>query len=176
MFQSNKVSCFSRLDRFPRAVALIAHYAGMVCIVTITLLIVVHVIGRYVFNKPILGQVELSLYLLITAVFLIIAHTQVVKGHTIIGIISDRYSKRTRAIVDIVTYVLCLALAIPACWQAVVQANYIKQSGQMSTVLHMPQFPVNYIVAVGWGLFSLVLLLQLVHSILTAVKEWTRLS
>lgn len=171
MLQDSKGSCFSRLDRLLRITTSAALYIGTAFIVVITLLVVVHVIARYAFGKPILGQVELSCYLLITAVFLMIAYTQLIKGHATIGIIADRFSKRTQEIIDGIAYALCLSLSIIAFWQSVVHANKIMQSGQVSAVLGIPQFFINYMVAVGWGLLSLVLIMQLFRLVLGVVKQ-----
>lgn len=132
---------------------------------------VIHVIGRYVFSKPIVGQGELAILMLITAAFLIITPTQLVKGHTTIGLIVDRFSKKTQAIIDSFTYFLCLVMTALLFWQSIVRADYIMQAGRETTILGIPIFPVYYLVAFGWGLISLVILMQLIHFILALVKR-----
>lgn len=171
MSQNSKVGYSFQLDRLLRVVASICLYAGMALIFAMTLLVVVHVFGRYVFREPVPGQVELCVYLMTSAVFLMAGYTQLEKGHVIIDVVIGRFSKRTQAICDSVAYVMYLGVAILVCWQSVVFGNYIMHSGQISTILQIPQFPVYYIVAFGWGLFSLAILMDLVHFLHTAVKE-----
>lgn len=171
MSQGDEVRWLFQLDRVLGAVSSICLYMGMALIVAIAILTAVHVIGRYAFGAPIKGQAELAIYMLITAVFLAITSTQLVKGHTTIGLIVDRLSKRTQAIIDSVTYFLGLVTTVLVFWQCIVQANHILQSGRVSTILKLPQFPVYYIMAVCWVLISLVILMQLVRLIHTAVKQ-----
>ena len=169
--QGDEVRWLFQLNRVLEAVSSICLYVGMVLIVAIAIMTTVHVIGRYAFGVPIKGQAELAIYMLITAVFLVITSTQLVKGHTTIGIIVDRLSKRTQAIIDSVTYFLGLVTTVLVSWQCIVQANHILQSGRVSTILQLPRFPVYYIIAVSWGLISLVILTQLIRFILTLVKR-----
>lgn len=167
----DEVRWLFKLDRVLKAVGAICLYAGMAFITAIAVMTVVHVIMRYAFSKPIVGQAELAILMLITGAFLIITPTQLVKGHTTIGLIVDRFSKKTQTIIDSFTYFLCLAVTALLFWQSIVRADYVMQAGRETTILGIPLFPVYYVVAVGWGLISLVILTQLIRFILTLVKR-----
>ena len=149
----------------------VALYAGMAAVVVMMLITVVHAVGRYAFDKPVRGIIELSGYLLVTAVFLIGAYAMLNKSHITIGLIVDGLSERTQAIIDSITFSIGLAFTIAASWQTFVQASYIMERGQESAILHIPNFPFYYMVGFGWVLFGLAILMQLVHAIGRAVKK-----
>ena len=169
--QSSEIRCLYWPNRILRFLSSICLYIGMALIVAITLVTVVHVIARYAFGSPIKGQAELCTYMLITGVFLMITATQLVKGHTTIGLIVDRFSERTQIIFDCITYILCLAVSVLVSWQSIVQAKYIMKSSRMTAILHIPQFPLFYVVAVCWALISLVILMQILDYLLKGAKR-----
>jgi len=172
--ENKEVGFFSRQDSpYEKRIAGILRvlgYAGMAFVVAMMTLTVVHAVGRYAFNKPILGLVEMSSFMLVIVIFLAGAYTQVVKGHIRVGVVVDRFSERTQAIIDSGTYILCLALAIVALWQAVVRGIYIMEAGYVSIVLGIPHFPFLFIVALGWGIFGLAILMHLIHFLPRAIR------
>lgn len=134
-------------------------------------LTVVHVVGRYALDLPVPGFIELSSFMLLIAIFLAGAHTMAVKGHIDIGILVDRFSERTQAIIGSVTYFLCLVFVILAAWQSFARGTYLLQPMQTTSVLLIPQSPFLYIIGIGWALFALAILMQLIDFILRAVKK-----
>lgn len=176
MSQCNEGRSVSRLERCITAVLRICQDIGIATIVVMMLVTVVHAVGRYVFAHPVPGLIEVSCFMLITAVFLVGGYTAMVKGHVTIGLIVDRFSERTQAIVDSFTYILCLVVAILALWQSFAHGIYIMESGVTSSILRIPRFPFIYVVGVGWGLFSLAILIHLVHFLPRVVKKWIRSS
>ena len=138
-------------------------YAGMAFIVIMMLITVVHAVGRYAFDQPIKGLVDLSSYLLVLSAFLVGAYTMAVKGHIAMGIFVDRLSQKPRMIIEGLGYIICLAISTLAAWQAVVRGNYMLDVMQSSPVLHIPNYPFVYFVAVGWAIFALAVIMQLVN-------------
>ena len=175
MPENKETSFFSRQDSpWERRIADVLRVlgdVGMWFVVAMMALTVVHAIGRYLFNLPVPGLVELSSFMLVVVIFLTGAYTQVVKGHISIGLVIDRLSERTQAIIDSGTYILCLAVAIVAFWQSVARGIYILEAGYVSVVLGIPPFPFLFIVAFGWGILGLAILMHLIHFFLRAVRR-----
>ena len=140
-------------------------------VVAMMMVTMVHAIGRYGFDRPIAGLSEISVSMLVTLVFLMGAYTAVVKGHIAIGIIVDRFSARTQAIIDSITYILCLVGAIVGLWQSIVRGIYSISAGYTSSVLAIPVFPFLFIVAFGWAIFGMVIVMHLIHFLPRAVKR-----
>jgi TRAP-type C4-dicarboxylate transport system permease small subunit len=144
---------------------------GVVLIVALMFLTVVHSLGRYGFNTPVPGLAETSSFMLIAASFLVIPHTQVLKGHISIGLLIDRLSPRKQAIFDSFTYIICLITAAVALWRTAVEANHMMQGGYESQILGIPEFPFMGFMSFGWGLLALTILLHLIHFIVKAVRS-----
>ena len=161
----------SPLERRIAAVLKVLAYAGVVIIVALMFFTVAHSLGRYGFNRPIPGLAEVSSFMLITASFLVIPYTQVLKGHLAIGLLIDRLSERKRAIIDSFTHIICLLTAILILWRSVVEAFRMMRGDYVTQILGLPEFPIMAIVAAGWGLLALAILLHLIHFILRAVRR-----
>ena len=174
MAKNEHTSFFSEQDtpwerRIARMLAAL-EYIGMAFVILMMTLTVVHAVGRYGFDQPITGLIEMSCFMLVIIIFLTIPHTQVMKGHICITLVVDRFPQRTQAIIDSITYTLSLALSIVALWQSVVRGIYLSGSGYVTAMLGIPHFPFVFIVALGWGLIALAILLQLIHFIGQAVR------
>ncbi|MCL6477573.1 MAG: TRAP transporter small permease [Peptococcaceae bacterium] len=145
------------------------HYVGTGFVVVMTALTVVHAIGRYGFSRPVPGLVEMSSFMLVIIIFFTGAYTEVGKGHTVIGIIVDRLSQRTQAVIDIFVHLLYVAFAILACWQTVVRGLIVREAGSVSTVLGIPHYPFLFVVALGWLLIGAAAALHLIRFLKIAV-------
>ncbi|MFC2045550.1 TRAP transporter small permease [Chloroflexota bacterium] len=159
----------SPLERRVAKFAKVLLYIGMCNAIIMMSITVTHAVSRYAFNQPLLGLVSISSLLLATMIFAVAAYTQVVKGHIIVGVLVDRLSERKRAIVDSITYIICLLILALAFWQSLLQTILMMKSGALMLVLQSPQFFVFFIITLGWGVFSLVVALQLRHIIPTAL-------
>lgn len=143
----------------------------MLFIVIMMVITVMHATGRYVFDKPILGLVELSVSCLVIAASLVIPYSEALGRHITIGIIVDHFSQRGQAIVSSVSYILSLAFASVALWQAIVRGTFLVQHRQVSAILEIPDFPFLYIVAFGWGVFGLSIAMHLIYAIIRGLKR-----
>jgi TRAP-type C4-dicarboxylate transport system permease small subunit len=172
--ENKEVSFFSLQDApWERRVAgtlRVLGYVGMAFVVAMMLLTVVHATGRYIFNKPVLGVVEMSSFMLIMVIFLTGAYTQVLKGHIRVGVVVDRLPERAQAIIDSLTYILSAGFVGIALWQAVVQGFHRMEEGYVSIILGIPPFPFLFVMAFGWGMLALALLMHLRYFLSKAVR------
>lgn len=138
---------------------------GMVFIVIMAALTTIHALGRYIFNAPIPGLIELSCILLLLAVFLGGAYTTVIKGHISVGLIVDRFPEKVQTYIDIFNYTCCLAVTVIAVWQSFKQGLYLKSTGVEYTILGIPRFPFVLLIGIGWALLSLGIIILLLNLI-----------
>lgn len=175
MSQGNRVSTFpgpeSGVKRWITAVLRRAHYGAVAFLALMMTLTVVHVVGRYAFNSPVPGFIELSSFMLLIAIFFAGAHTMVVKGHIDIGMLTERFPERTQAIIGSVTYFLCLMFTILAAWQSFVRGTYLMSPALTTSILKIPISPFMYIIGIGWALLGLAILTQLIDFVIRAVKK-----
>ncbi len=121
------------------------------------------VIGRYVFNKPIIGTMERAEVLLALTVFLGWGYTQNAKAHIDVKFFVARFSHRVRALVNVVTTFLVLVLFILIVWQSAVMAKAYYETGRLIYVIHWPLAPFTLVVCLGALVVCLVLIMQMVQ-------------
>jgi TRAP-type C4-dicarboxylate transport system permease small subunit len=160
-----------RAQKWITAISKGAHYCGVVILAVMMPLTVVHAVGRYGFNSPVPGLVEISSFLLLIGIFLTGAYTMTQKGHIDLGILTEKFSARTQSIIGAVTYSLCFAFICLAAWQSFVRGTTLMNPTLTTSILKTPVYPFLYIMGIGWILFGLVVLLQTIEFVLKAVKK-----
>jgi TRAP-type C4-dicarboxylate transport system permease small subunit len=171
MSQSKSRWLLGNIERISEIVLKKIHYIGMVFALLMMLLTTVHAVGRYLLGLPVPGLVELSSYMLVTMIFLTAPYTALRKGHIAIGVLVDRLAERAQIIVDIFIYLLCLVVSVLAAWQTFSRGFYIMQERQVSTILSIPNAPFIFIVGIGWSMFSVAILIHIIHSISKAIEK-----
>ena len=131
------------------------------------LLTVVDVTGRY-FARPVTGAYELTENLLIIAVCLGLAYTQIKKEFISIGVIVDRFSHRVQAFIDIFINLIFFILLSLMAWQTFVYAERLQNV--YTSQLKLPVSLFVYIAAIGICLFALTMALEIYKSVKQAVK------
>lgn len=151
-------------------VSLVASGLGIVFMVAMLLLTVGDVFLRFVFNRPVLGSVEITEYLMVGTGFLGIAWCAAKGGHVGVDLIVSHLPPRVQAAIDSVTCLLSLGVVPLVAWQAFVQAGYAKAENMQSDLLDIPAYPFYLIVGIAYVLFSLVLINTFVRFVTKAVK------
>jgi TRAP-type transport system small permease protein len=135
------------------------------------LLTMVHVVGRYAFNHPIYGQSELVTLVQVVAISAAGAYTVIARRHVTIGIIVDRLPPRHQLLADIFSYSVSLFFTAVASWRTFVYATTLAQEGKTTETLKILFAPFYYMVAVGWLLLSLGIIVVLIDSFRKVVKK-----
>lgn len=124
------------------------------------------VLFRYALNKPILGTVEISSYLLVIFCFTGIAFTQSQRGHINIEFVTQHLTARLQRILRIITLILSLTVFAVITWQMVIA---FWKSWEMQEVrwgaLPLPVWPVKFVIAFGSFTLCLQFLLNIIDEI-----------
>jgi len=128
------------------------------------------VLLRYFFDRPIAGSFEITEYLMAVCVSMTLAYCAFDDGHVRVDFVVSYLPERVRALIRAVITLLALIFFLLITWQSAIQAGIIRHSGAYSTVLHIPVFPFVWILFLGSGLISLVLLRDLRESAMEALK------
>ena len=123
------------------------------------------VIGRYVFDKPIMGTMEASEVLMAGIVLLSWAYTQRTGGHVRVELVTSRYPPRVRAITNFVTLLLALILFSAITWQSTIIATTYLQEHRVFQILQIPTAPFYFFVPVGAFFLCLEFIIQMLHLI-----------
>ena len=159
------------LNRVVRPVTGVFLGVGVAVLVLMMFLTAADVTGRYVFNRPILGSVELTEFMMATVVAFCIAYCAVMKGHVRVEVIVSRLPQRAQAIIDSITCFVGLGLFSLITWQCFVNMKLLFASKLTSSVLLIPVFPFAGVVGIGSACLTLVLLTDFLDSLSQAVKK-----
>lgn len=135
---------------------------GAVFLIPLMLVTAADVVWRNLFNRPIMGVVESSGYLLAVFILLGLGYTEQVKAHVRVAIMTSRLSPRAQLILNIMTTLISLFIFSILAWQGLVVGI---QERTVSDLLRIPQYPFRLLVAVGAFFVCLELLIDFGDSV-----------
>lgn len=142
------------VDRLTRAVAL---YCGGVLLFVLMGIIVVDVTGRYVFNSPLYGSLDLSITFLVLIVASSIAYGGRTGAHVTADIFKTLLGPRFEWINGIFVKLFAAIITAVWCWRLIVTGRTAARLGESTLLLNIPFEPIYYALGAGVGLYSLVL-------------------
>lgn len=83
---------------------------GLVFLSLMMCLTAVDVIGRYIFNRPITGALELTEFMMAVVVAFGLSYTQVKKGHVNVDVVTSKLPKKVQEVINSITCLLFLFL------------------------------------------------------------------
>ncbi|WP_258360447.1 TRAP transporter small permease [Moorella sulfitireducens] len=134
---------------------------GMILVLTLMLLTVTHVSGRYLFKHPLIGVVEISSLMVLTLVFLTGPYNFLIDRHIKVDMILERLSVKTRIIIEFFMHCLALITACLAFWGTLRQSEMMIHSGQTTDILRIPYYPFYYVTTFGWALCVVAILTRM---------------
>ena len=123
------------------------------------------VIGRYIFNNPITGALELTEFFMAIVIFLGLVLLTAEEGHVTVDLLDSFMSDKVKAIQKIIINIINLAIMIVISWQLWVKAGEAAGYGDRTEYLRLPLSPLIYFMSIMVGISSLVLLLLLIKSL-----------
>lgn len=157
-----------RLVRGIRAVSKAINAIGMVVLAILMLLGAADVLGRYLFNQPIMRTYEISQILLASIVFFGWAYTQYEDKHISIGLVFERFSPSVQRIIRIITHFLALIVFGLIAWQATILAMDFFHANRLLGGLLIPIYPFQLFVSFGAVLICLELIIQIFFLLIAA--------
>jgi TRAP-type C4-dicarboxylate transport system permease small subunit len=151
------------LDRMNRRLALFFNDIGMILTVLIVVLTVWHGLGRYLFNAPIPGIIDLTNLGVVVSIFFTMAYTEMQKEHISVTLVTERLSRKVQNILYIFTSSLALILISICTYQTFKYAP--SMMNQATTVLLIPKGPFFYFTGFGWLLLAFATMMNILRSI-----------
>jgi TRAP-type C4-dicarboxylate transport system permease small subunit len=157
----------SGVEKFVKIMAIIAScFLGGMALLTLA-----DVVGRYFFNRPILGTWELVGMMLVFAGTWGFAYAQVMKAHIRVDIVLNKFPPRIQAFMNVISYLLGAAGFALITWQVFFMAKNYFVHDYVTDTLGQPIFPYMIGLCIGAGLITLVLLLDLIESVAEVLKK-----
>lgn len=126
---------------------------------------------RYILNSPLPGALELVEYMMAILIPFCILHCETKKGHVAVELILGRFSKRVQRGANLVTGIISVLFVFTMFWQIVLQIQEAYSSRVTSAVLLIPSYPFVLCVAVGIGVFALILFRHLIETVSDGGKQ-----
>ena len=143
---------------------------GACCLVGMMLLTCVDVVGR-AFGHPIFGSVEIVGFMAILSMVMAMPYTHQVQGHIGVEIVVRLLPEKTQTLIDICTGILSLILFAVVTWRMTVYANTMKESGEVSMNLELPEYFVIYVTAFCLLVFTLIILRDIINNFIKLNTE-----
>lgn len=121
------------------------------------------VIGRYVFNRPITGTMEISQVLMAGMILLAWAYTQYRKANIKVDLLFSHYSPRAQAIIEFVILLISLGLFCLIAWRATTIAWTDWQEKRIIETISVPSAPFKLLVPIGAFFLCVEFIIQIAH-------------
>lgn len=122
----------------------------------------IDVVGRYLFNRPITGALEMSSIMMGGMVFLAWAYTMAKRAHITVDIFFAMYPSRLRATLTFIMMLISVVLFALVVWQSTAIAISDWQSGKLVKIILIPIAPFKLLVPLGALFLGLECLIQMV--------------
>lgn len=143
---------------------------ALLCVVMM-FLITCDVILRYIFNSPLDWQMEVSQFLMLVMVCLGAGYTELYKEHVNVTLFYEKWSLRTRAVVDLITHPLAIVMIVllildggQIFWQ-----NYIHEF-KTSSVWGPVQWPAKLMVPLAGFLLGIQIVAKLARAAVAVLR------
>ncbi len=138
--------------------------AGVILAATASL-VVANILGRVLFNRPILGTYELVGFLTAAVVGLALARCALENSHIAISFLTDKlppsWQRFTELAVDLPAMVFLLFTA----YNIFAYGSRLAASGVVSSTIRLPFYPFIYLVAAGFLMLAMTVLLSLLKQV-----------
>jgi TRAP-type C4-dicarboxylate transport system permease small subunit len=121
-------------------------------------------------GKPIYGAYDYVCFIATIMVSFSMANCAVEKGHTQVELVVARFPQRAQGIIDSLTGILSLGIFSLITWQSIALGNDMRRTGELSMTSLTPFYPYIYAIAFGSALLCLVILVDIMKSLVKAVK------
>ncbi len=156
-------------ERIVRFLTYISDRIAQLAVMAMLFLIVGNILSRVVW-KPILGTYDIAGFIGAILVAFALGHCAIRKGHIQVELLVQRLPERLQGILGTITGILSLAIFLLVTWQCIVLGNDMRRVGELSMSAHISFYPYIYGVAYGCGLLSLVIIIDIIKSLIKAVK------
>jgi len=141
-------------------------YVGALALFLMMTITTVDVVGRYLFNSPILGAYEMTEYLVLLLIFSFLAITQSAKSHITVDIIASFLPRKLQIYLEMFTHLLCFLLMCLITWMGFEKAMDLMASKDTPPNLGIPVYPFAFFLVLGCILMCIEYLRDLLQLII----------
>lgn len=146
-------------------------YIGVLMLFFMMLIMIIDIIGRFFFNRPVNGTWEIVGLMLVCAGTWCLSYCQQEKRHIQVTIILEQFSIRISKSIQGISYLIgCIGFSFLA-WQALrLTSTYFFTKGYKTDTLQIPLYPFMFIMAIGNTVMAITLLTDSIKTTLEIRK------
>lgn len=152
------------LEKYLKQITHLLNTIARWVIVSIMALVVLNILLRVLFKRPILGTYEYVGFLTAMAIGLSLAYCALQKGHIAIGFLVDKLPSKTQDLIALITNAAAFLFLSATSWHLFRYARRTWLSGAVSPTTETPFYFFIYLVGLGLSAFCLVLLVELIKT------------
>lgn len=133
-------------------------YAAAVVTLMMSLAMVVDLVSRMAFGRPLAGMIEMQTYMLVFMAFFSIAYTMLKNQHVSVDLFTHKMSASTNSILQSIFSIWGVFLFGAMSWLSASRSVEAFQREQISDILQVPFWVLYAVVAIGTLLLALTLL------------------
>lgn len=158
------------LERISHVLNKILLVFGAVAVLFLMGLATINVVLR-IFGAPFRGTYELVAYSGAIVIAFALGYTQQRKDHIVVDILTERFPKKLKKVLDSINYLVTTIFFAVVTWQVYVWGVKVMQAGEVMETLKAIYYPFIFAVAVGFGVLSLTLLVDFLMHVLGKEEE-----
>lgn len=139
-------------DAFERLTRWLHHLSGAL-LIGLMLLTVVNIVGRWLFNVPLAGTVELTEVGMVAIVFMGLAYAEVRGDHIQVDLLYDQLGTRGRRVLRLFAALVSFATVAVMTWRLWAYAGQLAASHRTTSALRIPLAWVAWIAVAGSAVY-----------------------
>ncbi|MCX7856449.1 MAG: TRAP transporter small permease subunit [Deltaproteobacteria bacterium] len=139
----------------------ICAFLGGIFIIILTTIAAGNMLLRIIY-RPIHGSYELIGFFGAASIGLALGYTQLRKDHIIVTIVSDRFGKKTKKIIDLFSNMVSSLFFIVCGTETLKWGSRLAKSGELSETLKIPYYPFVYLLGTGFLIIAITLILDFI--------------
>lgn len=149
-----------------------ANYAAAVFLAAMVLITTVDVIGRFIFNSPLKGSLEMIEFLMVAIGAFGLGWATLRDVHINVNILVQNFRERIQIVFDIITHLMCLIIFGLISWQTMTEAlNSMLTYKDVSEVLKIPVYPFYFFMAFGLVMLGIAIIFKIIFFIGKLVEK-----
>lgn len=138
--------------------------AGL-CLVATMAVIVINVLMRAIWHRPLMGTMEYVNIFTTLTVALALAYCSFQNGQIAVDLLVEKLPAKAAAAIDIFTNLAALLFWAVAAYYSVEYGRTMMETGLVASTTEIPLYPVPFLIALGLAALCLVLLQRILISI-----------
>jgi TRAP-type C4-dicarboxylate transport system permease small subunit len=129
----------------------------------VAVLVTANILLRTLWNRPITGTYEVVGYLTAAAIGLSLAHCALQNSHIAVDFLIGRMAKGRQNLIEVITHLPVLVFLSLVTYHLAGYAARVASSGEVAPTTRLAFYPFIYLVALGFLVLSLTVLLRLLQ-------------